>query len=203
MPPKRPPRKAPKRNTTGDPTDPRNPKGPPPKQPTAEARARGAAKRKARKPQRWTRRREDEYCEHLAEHGLPGKAARAIGTSKRNIKSRREAHPDFDRRCREAWEAYQERIKERMQEFAWDGKKEPIVHDGEVVAHRRVWFPTLTRLEAQRVCPEYRDPGRVTIVDESQKPAEQEGELQDMETEDLEAIELIIRRRQKPTETDE
>jgi len=144
----------PKGFNTADPDKP----GPAPKQP----KKRKPAKR-TNKQQPWTQERMERYCEEFRKHGRPGVAARAVWASKRNVVRKRETCQKFDEMVSDAWEDFMEQTIAHVQEFAWKGKQEPIIHQGEVVGVRTVYFTKMMELEAKRVVPGYRDSSKVEI----------------------------------------
>jgi len=105
----------------------------------------------------WTPERMEAFCAEMRKHGRPGIAAKAVGCSKSAVQRKRKEDPDFDAMCREAWEDFQENVIGKVQDFAWEGKPEPIIQDGQIVGVKTVYFTRLQELEARRVVPEYRE----------------------------------------------
>lgn len=128
-------------------------RGKAPKQPPPEKRPRGAACR----PKKWTTKRIEEFLAEIRRHGRLGAAAKAVGTSRRNIIAKRERDPAFDQAVTDAWEDFREQTIANVQHHAWEGEEEPIVFGGEIVGHRKSFNTKMMELEAKRVVPEYRD----------------------------------------------
>lgn len=126
--------------------------------------------------QPWTQERMEQFCEEFRKHGLPGKAARAVGSSKRAVVRKREKDPEFDRMCREAWEAFTEETIRHVQQTAWDGKQGAIIRqdkdtgEWKVVGVETKWFPRIMELEARRVVPEYREKFQVELSGDQERP---------------------------------
>lgn len=128
-------------------------------------------------------------CEEFSKHGRFGDACRSIGVTKQAGQKKREADSVFDAMIRGAWEDFRERTIANVQEFAWQGKTEPIMHQGSIVGARKVWFPRMMELEARRVVPEYREKTSVELSGDPERPVRVD--LSKLSTAELRQLKLL------------
>jgi hypothetical protein len=131
----------------------------------------------------------ERFCVEMRKHGRPGVAAASVGCSKRAVQIKRKADPEFDAMCREAWEAFQEETIGKVQEYAWQGKQEPIIEKGAIVGVKTLYFPRLVELEARRVVPEYRERHHLELSGNPERPVAVD--LSGLSDEDLLALRAI------------
>jgi len=172
-----------------DKADPAAP-GPPPPKPKSRAPKSEAARRNLKRKPRWTPERMQQYCTILAEHGRPGDAARAVGTSKRNVVRKRESCPEFDQMVLDALEQFKEWTIARVQQHAWEGVREPIYQGGELVGDKTAYSTQLQVLEARRVVPEYRERHHVEVSGDASKPVRVD--LTSLSDEELAKLESLV-----------
>lgn len=148
---------------------------------------RGATRKttKTNKQQPWTQKRKEQYCAELAKHGRPGIAAKAVGSSRRNVIRKRQQDADFDAMCEEAMAAFKEWTIGQVQRHAWEGVNEPVFHGGQLVGVRRVHNTQLMVLEARRVVPEYREKSSVELSGDPDRPIKVKPDLGALSDEEL------------------
>lgn len=104
-----------------------------------------------------TRAAKRRYIKMLAKSSGPRSAAEKCGIGYRTTKRWRATDPEFARQEVEASARYLEKLEIEADRRGVDGVDEPIMHDGEVVHHKKKYSDQLLMFRLKKLDPSYRD----------------------------------------------
>jgi len=109
----------------------------------------------ARKP--FDERTQESYLKIYALTGRVHDTARSLEISPGQISALRRKDPEFDRKCKEAYGLYQDRLEEEALNRAVIGWEEPVYFQGKVVGTVRKKSDRILELMLKKAIPSYRD----------------------------------------------